>query len=96
MEQKRFPTHGKSFLEKDMNEELMDKIIEKCKEDPEYAKAFDALLKSSQLAAMNGMTGEELAAVAMFGFAVGNDPQLVEMVKNMAKISKMGLDIVDD
>lgn len=79
-----------------MNEELMDKIIEKCKEDPEYAKAFDALLKSAQLAAMAGFAGEELATVAMFGFTIGNDPQLIEMIKNMSKISKMGLDIVDD
>lgn len=78
-----------------MNEELMDKIIEKCKEDPAYAEAFDRLLQVSQAAAKAGFSNEELATVCMLGWMVGVDPDLAEMVSNMAKISKLGLDIVE-
>tara|TARA_R110000823_G_scaffold188907_3_gene320858 strand:+ start:2525 stop:2764 length:240 start_codon:yes stop_codon:yes gene_type:complete len=78
-----------------MNEELMDKIIEKCKEDPAYAEAFDHLLKVSQAAAIAGFSNEELASVCMMGWMIGTDPDLGEMINNMAKISKMGLDIVE-
>ena len=78
-----------------MNEELMDKIIEKCKEDPAYAEAFDHLLRASQAAAIAGFSNEELASVCMMGWMVGTDPDLGEMINSMAKISKMGLDIVD-
>ena len=78
-----------------MNEELMDKIIEKCKENPEFATIFDHLMKGSQAAAHGGFTMEEVATICTVGFMIGCDPKLAEMVKNMAAISKMGLDIVD-
>jgi hypothetical protein len=78
-----------------MNEELMDKIIEKCKQDPKYAEAFDHLLRVCQAAAHAGFTNEELATVCMMGWTIGMDPQLGEMIQAMSKISKMGLDIVD-
>ena len=45
---------------------------------------------------MTGWTVEEMASVCMMGFAIGQDPSLQEMVKNMAMIGKLGLDIVDD
>ena len=78
-----------------MNEELMDKVIEKCKEDEEFAMVFDHLMQASQSAAVAGFTMEEMATVCTVGFMIGADPKLAEMVKNMAAISKMGLDIVD-
>jgi glutaredoxin-related protein len=78
-----------------MNEELMDKIIEKCKNNPEFAEVFDYLMKGSQAAAHCGFTMEEVATICTVGFMIGCDPKLAEMVKNMAAISKMGLDIVD-
>ncbi len=79
-----------------MNEEIMDKIIEKCKEDPQYAKAFDHLLKVCQLAARAGFTNDELATACMMGWMIGMDPSLANMMEAMSKISKMGLDIVED
>ena len=78
-----------------MNEELMDKIIEKCKEDAAYAEAFDHLLKVSQAAALAGFSNEELASVCMMGWMVGMNPDLSKMINNISKISEMGLDIVD-
>ena len=78
-----------------MNEEIIDKIIEKCKKNPEMAEAFDYLLKASQAAALAGMSNEELASVATMGWVIGMDPTLAEMMSNMAKISGMGLDIVE-
>jgi hypothetical protein len=78
-----------------MNEEIMDKIIEKCKENPKYAEAFDHLLKVCQAAAQAGFTNEELAATCLMGWMVGMDPSLAEMIETMSKISKMGLDIVE-
>ena len=78
-----------------MNEEILDKLIEKCKKNPEMAKAFDHLLKASQDAADAGFNNEELANVAMMGWIIGMDPSLAEMMNNMAKISGMGLDIVE-
>tara|TARA_R100000388_G_C7206816_1_gene141522 strand:+ start:379 stop:618 length:240 start_codon:yes stop_codon:yes gene_type:complete len=78
-----------------MNEELMDKIIEKCKENPELAMVFDHLMSDSQAAAVAGFSMKEVATICSVGFMIGSDPKLAEMVKNMAAISKMGLDIVD-
>tara|TARA_R100001509_G_C4843379_1_gene207429 strand:+ start:31 stop:270 length:240 start_codon:yes stop_codon:yes gene_type:complete len=78
-----------------MNEELMDKIIDKCKENKELAMVFDHLMSDSQAAAVAGFTMEEVATICSVGFMIGSDPKLAEMVKNMAAISKMGLDIVD-
>jgi len=78
-----------------MNEEIMDKIIEKCKQDPKYAQAFDHLLKVCQAAAQAGFTNEELATTCLMGWMIGIDPSLAEMMETMAKISKMGLDIVE-
>ena len=78
-----------------MNEEIIDRLIEKCKNNPEMAQAFDHLLKASQAAAVAGFNNEELANVAMMGWVIGMDPSLAEMMDNMAKISRMGLDIVD-
>jgi hypothetical protein len=78
-----------------MNEDLMDKIIERCKTDEEFAMVFDHLMQATQAAAVAGMTMEELSTVCTVGFMIGSDPKLAEMVKNMAAISRMGLDIVD-
>ena len=39
-----------------MNDELMDKIIEKCKDNPELAMVFDHLMSDSQAAAVAGFT----------------------------------------
>lgn len=78
-----------------MNEKLMDKIINKCKENAELAMVFDHLMTDSQAAATVGLTMEEVATICSVGYMIGSDPKLAEMVKNIAKISKMGLDIVD-
>tara|TARA_R110000868_G_scaffold395408_1_gene667063 strand:+ start:457 stop:696 length:240 start_codon:yes stop_codon:yes gene_type:complete len=78
-----------------MNEELMDKILERCKEDKDFAMVFDHLMKASQAAGPAGFSMEEVASVCTVGFMIGADPKLAEMIKNMATISKMGLDIVD-
>lgn len=78
-----------------MNEEVMDKIIKKCQEDPKYAEAFDHLLRVCQAAAKAGFTNEELANTCMMGWMIGMDPSLTEMIETMSKISKMGLDIVE-
>jgi hypothetical protein len=79
-----------------MNDEIMDKIIEKCKEDPKYAEVFDHLLRLCQSAAQNGFTNDELAHTCLMGWMIGMDSGLGEMIKAMSKISKMGLDIVED
>jgi hypothetical protein len=86
---------GKIFRRNQMNEELMDKIMERCKRDSEFAEVFDFLLKASQAAASVGMSNEEMAIVCMTGWTIGNDPQLAEMLKSMTEISKKGLDIID-
>jgi hypothetical protein len=78
-----------------MNEEVIDRLIEKCKNNPEMADAFDYLLKASQAAALAGFSNQELANVSMMGWIIGMDPSLAEMMENMIKISKMGLDIVE-
>ena len=78
-----------------MNEEIMDKIIAKCKDNPELGMVFDHLMSDAQCAAVAGFTMEEVATICSVGFMIGSDPKLAEMVKNMAAISKMGLDIVD-
>lgn len=78
------------------NEELMDKIIKKCQEDPEFKKVFDHLLVWAQRAAACGMSVNEMASICMTGYAIGEDPELQTMIENMLKISKIGLDIVDD
>ncbi len=78
-----------------MNEEMMDKIIEKCKENPEFAECFDHLLRLCQKAAHVGFSNEELAHTCLMGWMIGMDPQLGEMIATMSKISKMGLDIVE-
>lgn len=78
-----------------MNNELMDKIIEKCKDNPDLGMIFDHLMSDSQAAAVAGFTMEEVATICSVGFMIGSDPKLAELVKNIANISKMGLDIVD-
>jgi hypothetical protein len=78
-----------------MNEELMDKIMEKCKTDPEFAEVFDFLLKASQAAGAIGMENAEMAVICMTGWTIGKDPQLAEMLKTMTEISRKGLDIID-
>lgn len=78
-----------------MNEDVMDKVLELCKENPEMAKVFDVLMQGSQSAAAVGFTMEQVANICTVGFMIGSDPQLGEMVKNIAAITKMGLDIVD-
>mgnify|MGYP003144805665 FL=1 len=79
-----------------LDEETMNKLIAKAALDPEFRKVFEAFLKWSQEASMAGWTVEEMASVCMMGFAIGQDPSLQDMVKNMAMIGKLGLDIVDD
>ncbi len=78
-----------------MNEEIMDKIMAKCLEDPKYAEAFNHLLQVCQAAAKAGFTNEELANTCLMGWMIGMDPGLGEMIEAMSKISKMGLDIVE-
>ena len=78
-----------------MNEEVIDKIMEKCKADPRFAEVFDFLLKGAQAAATIGMTTEEMATICMTGWTIGSDPSLAEMLKSITKISKLGLDIID-
>lgn len=77
------------------DDETMEKIMERCKVDPEFQKVFEAFLEWSQRAAMVGMTVNEMAGICMMGYAIGEDPELKKMVANMDKISKMGLDITD-
>lgn len=79
-----------------LDEETMNKLMLKAALDPEFRKVFEQFLKWSQEASMTGWTVEEMASVCMMGFAIGQDPSLQEMVKNMAAIGKLGLDIVDD
>jgi len=78
-----------------MNEELMDKIIERCKDDKDFAVVFDYLMQASQAAPAAGFTMEEVATVCTVGFMIGSDPQLAQMIKSMSNIAKLGLDIVD-
>ena len=78
-----------------LDDDGMNALIEKCKNDPEFQKVFDHLLVWAQRAAMCGMTVNEMASICMTGFAIGEDPELRQMVEHMMKISKMGLDIVD-
>ena len=78
-----------------MNEELMNKVIERCLKDPEFQKVFEQLLAWSQRAAQAEMSVEEMASICMMGYAIGEDPTLQQMVDNMIKISNMGLDIID-
>ena len=78
-----------------MNEELMNKVIERCLKDPEFQKVFEQLLAWSQRAAQAEMSVEEMASICMMGYAIGEDPSLQQMVDNMIKISNMGLDIID-
>ena len=78
-----------------MNEETMDRIMKRCKEDEKYAEAFDLMMKSAQAAAHAGFSNEDMASVCILGWMIGMDPALGAMIKNMSKISKMGLDIVD-
>tara|TARA_R110002167_G_scaffold357505_1_gene573020 strand:+ start:329 stop:571 length:243 start_codon:yes stop_codon:yes gene_type:complete len=77
------------------DETTMDAIIARCKEDPEFKKVFDHLMVWSQKASVAKMTVNEMATICMAGFAIGEDPQLQEMIRNMMKIGDLGLDIVD-
>ena len=77
------------------NDEIMDKILKKCEEDPEFKKVFEQLFVWSQKAAITGMTTNEMANICMMGFAIGQDPELRKMIENMMRISDIGLDIVD-
>jgi hypothetical protein len=79
-----------------MSDEKMNELIKKAASDPEWMKVFEAFMKWSERASILGWEVEEMASVCMMGYAVGQDPSLQEMVKNMAAISKLGLDIVDD
>lgn len=77
------------------DDELMDKIVKRCQEDPEFKKVFDKLMEWSQRAAQAQMSVQEMANICMMGYAIGQDPELQEMIANMLKISEMGLEIVD-
>ncbi len=74
---------------------LMDKVIERCQKDPEFKKIFEQLLKCSQQASQVDMSVNEMASICMMGYAIGQDPELQDMIQNMLKISNLGLDIVD-
>lgn len=77
------------------DDKKMEELIKKAATDPEWRAVYDALMKWSQEASMLGWSVEEMASVCMMGYAVGQDPSLQEMLKNMSKINKLGLDIVD-
>ena len=78
-----------------LDDERMNKLIQKAASDPEWRKIFDGFMVLAQRASELGWTVEEMASVCMMGYAVGEDPSLQDMVKNISKISKMGLGIVD-
>ena len=78
-----------------LDDKTMNEIIEKCLKDPEFKKIFDLFLKTGEEAAKIGMSVQEMASICMMGYAIGEDPKLQEMVKNISKISGLGLDIVD-
>ena len=78
-----------------IDDKKMDELIRKCLADPELKKIFESFMETSQRAAKAGLSVEEMASVCMMGYAIGMDPSLQEMVKNMMKISNLGLDIVD-
>jgi len=79
-----------------LDDEIMNKLVQKISEDPEWMKVFETFMEWSQKASLLGWTVEEMASVCMMGYVVGKDSSLQEMVKNMAAIGKLGLDIVDD
>ena len=78
-----------------LNDELMNALILKAAADPEWRKVFEAFMTWSQKASEMGWSVEEMASVCMMGYAIGKDPSLQEMMENISKISKMGLDVVD-
>jgi hypothetical protein len=77
------------------DDETMEKVMKRCQEDPEFKRVFEQLMAWGQRAAEVDMSVNEMASICMTGYAIGEDPSLKEMVKNMARISKLGLDIVD-
>jgi|TARA_R110000772_G_scaffold238569_1_gene350558 hypothetical protein len=79
-----------------LDNELMDKIIARCQEDPEFKKVFEQLMSWSQKASQVKMEVNEMASICMMGYAIGQDPELQDMIQNMLKISNLGLDIVDE
>lgn len=78
-----------------LDEKIMDELIKKCMKDPNLRKIFESFLETSQQAAMAGMKVEEMASICMMGYAIGKDPSLQDMVKNITKITNLGLDIID-
>ena len=78
------------------NDKVMDIVLKKCKENPEYLEVFEKFMHWSQIAPEVEMTVEEMASICMMGYAIGEDPSLQEMIANMLEISKMGLDIKDE
>ena len=77
------------------DDKKMDKLIKKLATNPEWREIYEELLKWSQKASMLNWTVEEMANVCMMGYAIGKDPGLQQMIENMSKIDKLGLDIVD-
>lgn len=77
------------------DDKKMDELIKKVATNPESREIYEELLKWSQKASMLDWTVEEMANVCMMGYAIGKDPSLQQMMKNMSKIGKLGLDIVD-
>ena len=77
------------------DDKKMDELIKKIVKDPESRQVYEELLKWSQKASMLNWAVEEMANVCMMGYAIGKDPGLQQMIKNMSKIDKLGLDIVD-
>ena len=77
------------------DDKKMDKLIKKLATNPEWREVYEELLKWSQKASMLNWTVEEMANVCMMGYAIGKDPGLQQMIENMSKIDKLGLDIVD-
>ena len=78
-----------------LDDELMNDLIQRCINDPKLKKIFESFLSTSQQAAEIGLTVQEMASICMMGYAIGKDPSLQEMVKNISKIANLGLDIID-
>lgn len=77
------------------DDKKMEELIKKVAKNPEWRETYEELMKWSQKASMLGWTVEDMANVCMMGYAVGQTPSLQNMLKNMSKIGKLGLDIVD-
>ena len=72
-----------------LDDKKMNDLLTRCLTDPELKRIFESFMETSQSAAKAGMKVEEMASICMMGYAIGQDPELQEMVKNMVKILKV-------